>query len=202
MSKAKKQSSEKAPRGRKPAKQKKELPAWNFVPIKESVAMLVEKNQPFLLVSFPVRMRFVTDRKSYCYELVLFQTRERESAMDCLTMDKRTFAELIEKYELKILRRDPVNGIIYGIDERFHDLSKEEKQIRSTPERRIAELKRIQFSNYPEPVRKKLGEAVAAYQKLLDDKLEAFYEKNNILVWDFSRNMLKGTDGEEQETED
>ena len=185
---------------KKPAKKK--LEPWAYGSIEESVAMLVEKNQPFLLVSFPVRMRFVTDRKSYCYELVLFQTRERESAMDCLTMDKRTFAELIEKYELKILRRDPVNGIIYGIDGRFHDLSKEEKQIRSTPERRIAELRRIQLSNYPEPVRKKLGEAVAAYQKLLDDKLEAFYEKNNILMWDFSRNMPKGPDDEEQKTED
>jgi len=197
----KKKSSEKAPRGRRPAN-KKELPAWNFVPIEESVAMLVEKNQPFLLVSAPVRMRCVTDVKSYNYELVLFQTKDRDAPMDCLTMDKKTWADLIRKYDLDLLRQDPVNGLIYGFNDRFRDLSKEEKQIRSTPERRIAELKRIQFSNYPEPVRKKLGEAVEAYQKLLDDKLEAFYERNNILMWDFSRNMPKGQDGEEQDIED
>lgn len=172
---------------KKVSKGKAGTEAWKYGPVEESVKMLIERKQPFALVKYKVGMRYLTEMQSTFYELILFQTRNREDPVDCLRMGEGVFNDLIQKYGLTEQYRDPMSGVAYGLDTRLRDLHRQEKKIREAPERAIAEIRRLWVNgNHPESVRKKLREALDEYQAILDASLDAFYKKNNIIIWDFA----------------
>lgn len=204
----KKQPEEKAKAGKKDAKAvrgrgkhaepKPGTERWLYKPIKEEVAILVEKNQPFALIKYPIWAKRVTGRKEFGYELVLVQTKDREDPMDLLSMTKETFYELIEQYGMEQLYRS-VDGTIYGIDTRLRDVSDRLKKLREKPDRQIKELRAIWINtNYPEKIREKVAEAVAIYREMLENILNEFYRVNNIIIWDFATMKPKE---EEEETD-
>lgn len=183
-------------RGRR-AMPKPGMKRWPYKPIKEEIAFLIEKKQPFTLIKYPIWAKQVTNRKEYGYELVLIQTKDREEPMDILTMTKEAFYELIEQYEMQQLYRS-ADGTVYGIDTRLRDVSDKLKKLREKPDKQIKELRAIWINtNYPEEIRKKVAEAVEIYRKMLNESLQAFYKANNVIIWDFG--TVKAKDGEDDE---
>lgn len=192
----KKDDGTKPGRGKR-AKPKPGMERWLYKPIKEEVAILIEKNQPFALVKYPIWAKQVTGRKEYGYELVLVQTKDREDPMDLLTMTKDTFYDLIAEHGMEQLYHSE-HGTVFGINTRLRDVSDKLKKLREKPDRQIKELRAIWINtNYPEEIRKKVAEAVEIYRKMLNESLQAFYKANNVIIWDFG--TVKAKDGEDDE---
>lgn len=183
-------------RGRR-AMPKPGMKRWPYKPIKEEIAFLIEKKQPFTLIKYPIWAKQVTNRKEYGYELVLIQTKDREEPMDNLTMTKEAFYELIEQYEMQQLYRS-ADGTVYGIDTRLREISDKLKKLRERPDRQIKQLRAIYVNNsYPKEVLEKVGEALDIYKNMLAEALAEFYKENDIIIWDFGK--VKEKDEEETE---
>lgn len=183
-------------RGRR-AMPKPGMKRWPYKPIKEEIAFLIEKKQPFTLIKYPIWAKQVTNRKEYGYELVLIQTKDREEPMDILTMTKEVFYELIEQYEMQQLYRS-ADGTVYGIDTRLREISDKLKKLRERPDRQIKQLRAIYVNNsYPKEVLEKVGEALDIYKNMLAEALAEFYKENDIIIWDFG--TVKEKDEEETE---
>lgn len=183
-------------RGRR-AMPKPGMKRWPYKPIKEEIAFLIEKKQPFTLIKYPIWAKQVTNRKEYGYELVLIQTKDREEPMDILTMTKEAFYELIEQYEMQQLYRS-ADGTVYGIDTRLREISDKLKKLRERPDRQIKQLRAIYVNNsYPKEVLEKVGEALDIYKNMLAEALAEFYKENDIIIWDFGTVNEK----DEEETE-
>lgn len=173
---------------------------WLYKPIKEEVAILIEKKQPFILVKYPIWAKFISGRKEYGYELVLIQTKDREDPLDLLTMTKETFNDLIEQHGMQQLYRDS-NGACYGIDTRLRELHEKLRKLREKPESHIRELRAIWINNnYPKVIREKVAEAIDLYRKMLDKSLSEFYKKNEIIIWDFG--TLRENEDDDPDDED
>lgn len=199
----KKKDAARAQRGRgKHAEPKPGTECWLYKPIKEEVAILVEKEQPFALVKYPIWAKQVTGRKEYGYELVLVQTKDREDPMNLLSMTKETFYELVEQYEMQQLYRS-ADGTVYGINTRLRDVHEKLKKLRDKPEKQIKELRAIRINtNYPKEIREKIAEAVDIYRNMLEKSLSEFYKANNVIIWDFATMKPKDVDYEDEEEND
>lgn len=88
---------------------------------RKQIDYLIENRQPFLLAAYPVAARMVNDTHGMTYELVLWQTRHGEESFSPLVMDRVTFEDLVEEYDMTCLAENGY-GRIFGIDDTMRQL--------------------------------------------------------------------------------
>lgn len=82
---------------------------------------LEEDKQPWALVRYPVRAKYVDCDVEQCYELVFFQTYDRDDGIAANETDRRTFLELSQKYGLS-MRYKSNSGEVWAKDDSLRDL--------------------------------------------------------------------------------
>jgi len=165
----------------------------------KTIEQLERENQPWVIARFPVRARFVEGEIGYCYEILLFQTIDRDEPNDNFTMSREEFREVLRKYGLTCHYRASRYGEIYAKDNRLRELTKLLQKSQNRQKNTLKAIRQKQYdltdaaSRASDPAEKerlrverdlKRKEA-EAFEKKMKLFHKGFCQEHNIIIYQF-----------------
>lgn len=163
----------------------------------KTIAELEKKGQPWAIARFPMKARFVEGETTYCYELLIFQTLDREEPNDNFVMSRSRFIDVMQRYGLKCHYKTRAYGEIYAKDTKLRDIGRRYRIEVESLQRELRLIRDQQYTLTEDAAGEKDETLKAAIRKLRDEKRSeaekldrkikgykvAFAKKNKIVLY-------------------